>query len=46
MGDHLTASEQARLVPLLMAIGPDELPAVAAELMPKSIDEIAAHRSC
>ena len=40
--DHLTADEQARLVPLLMAIGPDELPAVAAELMPTSIDEIAA----
>lgn len=40
--EHLTPGEQARLVPLLMAIGPDELPAVATELMPKSIDEIAA----
>ncbi len=40
--EQLSADEQARLMPLLMAIGPDDLPAVAAELMPKSIDEIAA----
>jgi len=40
--EQLSADEQARMMPLLMAIGPDELPMVAAELMPKSIDEITA----
>ena len=38
----LTPDEQSRLMPFVMAIAPDDLPAIAAELMPKTIDEIAA----
>ena len=36
----LTADEQARLMPLLMALSADDVPVLAADLKSKSIDEI------
>ena len=39
--EQLSPDEETQLMPYVMAISPDDLPAVAAELMPKSVEEIA-----
>jgi hypothetical protein len=39
---QLTAEEQSQLIPLLSAIPPDELPAIAAQLEPMSTDDVLA----
>jgi hypothetical protein len=39
---QLTPDEQRRLFPLVMAIAPEDLPAIIAELTPKPVDELVA----
>ncbi len=39
---QLTPDEQHRLFPLVMAIAPEDLPTIVAELTPKSVDELVA----
>jgi hypothetical protein len=40
--EQLSTEEQSRLMQLLSAIPPEELPAIAAQLEPMSTDEVLA----
>jgi hypothetical protein len=39
---QLSPDEQKRLIELVMAIAPEDLPKIVAELTPKSVEELVA----